>query len=110
MIGLYYVGQKPAEPIRVQVLDEDGLVLNLTGYDTVEAILLDSRNKEVDLTGALIGPSNQQGQFYFNFPKDRSVFARAGEYVLQLKLSRNDGSVDFTSVFTIRVRELGGNK
>lgn len=108
MIGLYYVGQKPAEPIRIQVLDDDGLVLNVAGYDKVEVLLLDNRNEEVDMSGALIGPPNALGQFYFNFPANRSVFETAGEYILQLKLSNNNGAVDYTSVFTIRVRELGG--
>lgn len=110
MIGLYYVGQRPAEPIKVQLTDDDGLSLNVAAYDKVEVILLDGQNREVDMEGALIGPPNTLGQFYFNFPADRSVFENAGEYVLQFKLSKTDGSVDFTSIFTIRVREIGGNK
>lgn len=108
MIAEYYVGAKPSEPILADLRDDDGLPLNMTKYVIVRPILKDRNNDEVDMDGALVGPPNAAGQFYLNFPSDRSVFETPGEYVLHLELVTLDGYVDYTDALTIRVKEIGG--
>jgi hypothetical protein len=107
MISQYWKDQIPAKPLSIQVKNQDGTDMNLSGYDTIEAVLVGSNNEFVDLTGSSINDLNKiTGKIVFTWPTDRSLFSFAGDYVFQLKLS-GTGKLDFTTTHPIRVKELG---
>ncbi len=107
MISQYWKDQIPARPLSIQVKDQDGNDLDLSGYSDIEVVMLGSYNEELDLTGSSINTLNKDiGKITFVWPTTRSLFDYAGDYVLQLKLT-GTGKKDFTSTHTIRVRELG---
>lgn len=107
MISQYWKNQIPARPLSIQVKSQDGLDMNLSGYDTITVKMVGSNNEEIDLTGSTLNTTNKDiGKVQFYWPTDRSVFAYSGDYVLQLELS-GTGKLDFTSTHTLRVRELG---
>jgi hypothetical protein len=108
MISQYWIDQIPARPLSIQVKDQDGNNANLSAYTTIEAVLLGSRNEIIDLTGSVINTSAKDlGTIIFEWPTNRTLFERSGDYVFQLKMSAT-GKLDFTTTHTIRVRELGG--
>ena len=107
MISQYWIDQIPARPLSIQVKDQDGNDLSLSGYDTIEVVMLGSRNEQIDLTGSNLNTAAKAaGTLIFEWPTDRSLFDIPGDYVLQLKLS-GMGKLDFTTTHTLRVRELG---
>jgi hypothetical protein len=107
LIGTYWVGQIPGDNLSIQVRDERNTPIDLSSYTSFEAVMLDSDNGEVDLTGSLLDTSNVvSGRFVFSFPTTHSLFTKYGEYVLQLKMTGN-GKVDFTSPVTLKVKQLG---
>lgn len=107
MISQYWKDQIPARPLSIQVKDQDGNDLDLSGYTNIEVVMLGSYNEELDLTGSTINTTNKDvGKIVFTWPTSRSLFEYPGDYVLQLKLS-GTGKKDFTSTHTMRVRELG---
>ena len=107
MISQYWKDQIPAKPLSIQVKNQDGTDMNLSGYNTIEAILMGSNNEIIDLTGSVINTSAKViGKIIFSWPTDRSLFEFAGDYVFQLKLS-GTGKMDFTTTHSIRVKELG---
>jgi hypothetical protein len=108
MISQYWKDQIPARPLSIQVKNQDGTDMNLSGYTTVTAKLLGSNNEEISLNGASINTTNSQiGKIIFTWPTDRSLFEYVGDYVFQLELTGSSAK-DFTSTHTFRVRELGG--
>lgn len=109
MIGNFYVGQKPLGAFSIQVVDNDGVEVNLSAYTDISVIMIDPQNKEVDITGSELLVSQGVGKLAFRLPMDRSLFTHAGEYLLQLRL-RNDlvGADDYTSEYTIQVQKFGG--
>ncbi len=107
MISQYWIDQIPARPLAIQVKDQDGTDKNLSAYTSISAILLGTRNEEIDLTGAVVDSNNKAlGSIIFRWPTDRSLFEYTGDYVFQLKLS-GTGKLDFTTSHPIRVKELG---
>jgi hypothetical protein len=107
MISQYWRDQIPAKPLSIQVKNQDGTDMNLSGYDTIEAVLVGSNNDFVELSGSSLNTINKDlGKITFIWPTDRSLFSYAGDYLFQLKLS-GTGKVDFTSTHPIRVKELG---
>lgn len=107
MISQYWKDQIPARPLSIQVKDQDGNDMNLSGYTTYTVKMLDSNNVEVDLTGSVLNTGNADiGKFVFRWPTTRTLFDEAGDYVLQLELT-GTGRKDYTTTHTIRVRELG---
>ena len=107
MISQYWKDQIPAKPLSIQVKNQDGTDMNLSGYTTIEAILLGSNNEVIDLTGSSLNTTNKViGKLTFVWPTDRTLFEYAGDYVFQLKLG-GTGRLDFTTTHTLRVRELG---
>jgi hypothetical protein len=110
MISQYWKDQIPARPLSIQVKDQDGNDMDLSGYTTYNVKMLGSYNEELDLTGAQLNTLNADiGKFTFRWPTTRSLFQYAGDYVLQLELI-GEGKKDYTSTHTIRVRELGRTK
>lgn len=107
IVGTYWVGQIPGDALSIQVRDDRGTPVDLSSYTSYEAIMLDSDNNEVDLSDAVLDSTgNRNGRFVFQFPTERSLFTKYGEYVLQLKLT-GLGKLDFTSPFIMTVRKLG---
>lgn len=108
---VYWVGDKPSRPVAIDVRDSQGRVLNLSTYTDFEVVMLDSDNGEVDLTGSFLTTSGaDSGRFVFRFPENRSIFNKAGEYLLQLVIKGANGTEDRTFPHTIRVKKLGGIK
>lgn len=107
MISQYWIDQIPARPLSIQVRTQSGEDANLSAYTTIEAVMLGTRNEEIDLTGAVLDTAGKSvGNIIFRWPTTRSLFEYPGDYVLQIKLS-GTGRLDFTSTHTLRVRELG---
>ena len=107
MISQYWKDQIPARPLSIQVKDQDGNDMNLSGYTTYTVKMLGSSNEELDLTGSVLNTGNADiGKFTFRWPTIRSLFEYPGDYVIQLELT-GTGKKDYTSTHTIRVRELG---
>lgn len=108
VIGTYWEGQIPGDPLHIQILDENNTPVSLSSYTTFRAIMLDSDNREIELEDGLLDSSDvNNGRFTFNFPKDRSLFTKYGDYVMQLEFAGADGRLDKTSPFTMRVKKLG---
>lgn len=107
MISQYWVTQIPNRPLSIQVKDQSGADMNLSGYSTITAKLLGTYNEEISLAGAVVNDSAKEiGKIAFIWPTDRSLFDYPGDYVFQLKLE-GTGKRDFTSTHIFRVRELG---
>jgi len=107
MISQYWIDQIPARPLSIQVKDQSGNNISLSAYTTIEAVLIGSRNEEVDLSGSVLNTTAKDlGTIIFQWPTTRSLFSDPGDYVFQLKMS-GTGKLDFTSTHTLRVRELG---
>ena len=107
MISQYWIGQIPARPLSIVVKNQDGSDFNLSAYTTINVKMLDPDNNEVSLSGATVDTNAKQfGQIRFIFPTDRSLFEKRGDYILQLELLGSD-RLDYTTVHTLRVRELG---
>ena len=108
-ISQYWVGQIPSEPIPITVYDSSGYERNLSAYTNFKIILIGSDNEVIDTTGStLLTSGAATGRFVFRWPTDRSLFNKPGEYLLQLEIDGANGSKDFTTTHTIRVRRLGG--
>lgn len=107
-ISQYWVGQIPARPIAIDVRGSDGRSVNLGSYTDFKVVVIGSDNEEIDLTGSTLSMAGSlDGRFVFRWPKDKSVFNKPGEYLLQLVLSGN-GYKDYTTEHSIKVRRLGG--
>lgn len=110
-ISRFYVGQIPARPMSITVRDPYGGSVDMRQYNSFSVVLLDSDNRRVDLTGGNLSVADAAtGRFILTWPKDRSVFTKPGEYVMQLEFRADNGARDFTTEHTIRVRKLGGAK
>jgi hypothetical protein len=106
-ISQYEVGQIPLANLSMTVKDSYGRNLNCSVYTDISVRMLDSDNREVDLTGAVLNRGGAaSGRFVFEWPRNRSLFTKRGDYVLQLVL-KTSNAVDMTTAHTIRVRELG---
>jgi hypothetical protein len=108
---VYWVGEKPGGAMTITVLDEEsGLPADLSIYNAVRLVMLDSKNNEVDLDGGVVAISNPaQGRVVFGWPSDRSLFERPGEYVFQLEFTTPSAVVK-TDVQNILVKKLGGTR
>lgn len=107
-VKTYYVGDRPGGAWVFQVLDErTGNPVDLSGYPTVKAIMVDSDNKEVVFPTENIAITNAaNGNVTFLWP-DVSVFTKHGRYVMQLEFS-GETATRRTSVQDILVKRLGG--
>lgn len=109
--AVYWVGDKPSRPVKIDVRDSQGRVINLSTYTEFEIVMLDSDNNPIDLTGSFLSTSQANtGTFFFRFPTEKTVFTKAGEYLLQLVVRGANGTEDKTFPHTITVKRLGGNK
>jgi hypothetical protein len=83
--------------------------MDLSSYSDFKVRLIDSDNRDVDITGAvLLTAGANEGHFVFRWPTDRSLFEKTGDYLLQMEIDGTSGTKDFTTAHTIRVRRLGG--
>ena len=107
MISQYWKDQIPARPLVIQVKQQDGSDMDLSGYTDITVKMVGSLNENVNLSGSVLNTASKSvGKVIFNWPTDRSLFHRTGDYVLQLSLA-GSGRLDFTTTHTLRVRELG---
>ena len=108
-IGQYWVGQIPLRNLSLTVKDSGGNVLDCTAYTDVSVRILGPHNEEITTTGSSLDRGGDfVGKFTFNWPRDRSMFLRAGDYVLQVILASTSAGVkDMTTSYTMRVRALG---
>lgn len=107
MISQYWVDQIPARPLAISVKDTYGANQDLSAYTSFSLELLDEYNNSIDLAGSQLDAVNKpDGRLIFYWPTTRTVFERAGDYVLRLKMSSNTAK-DFTTVHNIKVREFG---
>jgi len=106
-ISQYWVGQKPARPLSIDVRDSRGQALDVGFYTDYKVRIVGSDNEDLDLgNGSLQSGGARSGRFVFVWPTDKSLFNKAGEYLLQLQLT-GPGVLDLTTTHTIRVREVG---
>jgi hypothetical protein len=104
----YYVGDRPGGASVFRVLNQKtGDPEALTSFTSARVIMLDPRNKEVQIPSINTAISNAAlGEVTFLWPSD-SVFTRPGPYVMQLELT--GGSVSRkTTVVNILVKAMGG--
>lgn len=100
-------GQIPLKNLTMTVKDGYGRLVNVSGYTSITARMLGSDNEEVDLTGLNVNRAGAaSGRIIVEWPRDRSLFTKRGDYVLQLVLE-TPNSRDYTKPQTIRVSELG---
>lgn len=106
-ISQYWVGQIPLRNLSISVKDSEGRALNCTNYTDVSVRMLGSDNEEIDLSGATLNRAGAaSGRFVLEWPRNKSLFTKTGDYVLQLVL-KSTNAVDMTTVHTIRVSQLG---
>lgn len=106
-ISRYWVDQIPLRNLAITVKDSAGRPLNLTNYTDISVRMLGSDNEEVDLDGAVVNSGGaSSGRLIFEWPRDRSLFNQAGDYVLQVVLKAAN-ALDMTTAHTIRVSDLG---
>lgn len=107
-ISELWVGEIPAKPLEIALVDSDNNAMALTGY-TIGVRMLGSDNEEVDMTGVVVNQTGPLlGYLAVRWPTDRSLFNKPGEYLLQLVLNGTSGTKEFTDTHTIRVRKFGG--
>lgn len=107
MISQYWINQIPARPLAIDIKDQSGANMNLSGYTSITAKMVGSSNEDIDLTGSnLITTAKSVGKLTFVWPTDRSLFTKTGDYQFQIRLA-GTGVLDMTTVHTIRVKELG---
>lgn len=108
-ISEFWVGEIPARPLEIEIVDSDNNPMPLDAYSEIKARLLGSDNEEVDVTGMVVNQTEPvNGILAVRWPADRSLFNKAGEYLLQIELNGATGSREFTDAHTIRVRKFGG--
>ena len=109
---VYWVGERPGGAMVITVLDQEtGMPANISPYNKVKMHMLDSKNRPVDLGNSGASISNgSTGRVVFNWPTDKSLFERPGEYVFQLELigGESDSVRVRTTVENIVVKRLGG--
>lgn len=107
-IKTFWVGDRPAGTWTFQVLNEKtGGVENLSAYTSARVVMVDSRNREIELPDTATRISNAVlGEVVFAWPPD-SVFTESGRYQAQLELV-GPSATRRTTVQDILVRELGG--
>lgn len=106
-VSQYEVGQIPLRNLTLTVKDTYGRPVDLRVYTSAEVRMLGSNNEEIDLTGSVLNTGGAaSGRYIFEWPRDRSLFTRSGEYVLQLVL-KTATATDMTTTHTIKVRRLG---
>jgi hypothetical protein len=109
-IGPFYVGQVPADPQVIGVLDEDtGDPRDLSSYTTISAILVDPKGSVTSPFGAIdIYDPAQVGRVVLHWGTV-SPFTYDGEYVLTLKFSGPGTVLDYSSPQEFDVNPMPGS-
>ena len=105
----YYINQIPVEELLIKVVDERRQPRNLRGYDSEVAVYFAGPDGIVrDAGGSGYVAMAHLGHVSYEFGSV-SPFAVAGDYKIQLKLSRTEvGNVvqyDVTDIATIEVKK-----
>lgn len=101
---VFWVGQIPAAPLAMDVINQRGNSIDLSKYSEINLIMLGADNRRKKLQGNLTVNANT-AQVIYNWA-GQSLFDRPGEYLIQLELIGN-GAVDYSSPQTFIVRQLG---
>jgi hypothetical protein len=108
MQKIYWVGDRPGGNWTFTILDQRaGTPVNLSVYNKVSMVVLDPRNKQVDIPDTYTAVTSAlDGQVQFLWPQD-SIFTIPGRYVMQIKLE-SPTATRLTTVQEILVRKPGG--
>lgn len=106
-LGTFWLGQIPAQPLSMIVVNQEGRNVNLSRYDEINLIMLGADNQRKTLTDGNLIVGNSQ--VTYEWPTDRSLFDKPGDYIFQLELI-GQGVRDYTGPQTIVVRKLGGGR
>lgn len=108
-ISEFWVGEVPSKPLEIEILDGDNNEVVLSTFSTIKARLLGSDNEEINVTDIVVNRTGTNSSVVtLRWPTNRSLFNKAGEYLLQLELDGSNGTKEFTDAHTIRVRKFGG--
>lgn len=110
MLGPFYVGQKPLEPLTVRVLNYRSEPVDLSDYTEADVRITNPRGEAVDTTVGFVTVTDPTGGVVqFAWPAV-SIFTVPGDYIVQLVLTAPLGVKDFTLTETFEVkRPLEGN-
>lgn len=109
MISQYWVAERPTDPLLIEVTDQDGNAIDLSGF-TINIEILDPDNYELSVSDFTVTTSLlNEGKLTIIFPSGRSIFEKTGEYLLRLKLSNSNG-IDYSTSYGMKVSEFGGDE
>lgn len=110
MISQYWVGQKPASPLIIEIRNDNGELVDCSAYTTFTVEILDPYNDYLDtLNGSLNTSSKATGRFIWTWPTSASLFDFDGEYLFRFKMTNNNAE-DYTSHHTFYVSHFGGTR
>ena len=102
MNHIYYLRQKPVEPIEFSVCDERGKPRNLSAYSGASVVFIDPEGE--GLTGGVATITDAaNGKIKFVF-EGETIFTEVGKYQLQLLLHADDRA-DYAERMTIEVEK-----
>lgn len=103
-MGPFFVGQIPAEPMVLTVVDASGQAIDLSDYDAAEVTIVNSSGVAVDQgDGFTAITAPLAGQVQFVWPST-SIFTVAGDYKYQLELTATGNVRDLTTTGEFVVR------
>lgn len=102
MNHIYYLRQKPVEPIEFTVCDERDKPRSLSAYTSASVVFINPGGVGVSGGVATItDPANGKVRFVF---QGETIFNEVGKYQLQLLLHASDRS-DYAETMTIEVEK-----
>lgn len=109
-IATYWVGEVPRDPLRITVYNDDGTLLDLSGYDTARLLMRGAHNRTIDTTanGGRAEISNLTASEVSYYWPTKSLFTQPGDYQVQVELSGPTSKV-YTRIHTLVVKQpIGG--
>lgn len=106
MIGPYYVGQVPADPLVLTVSRDDGTPRDISAYTTVSLLIYDASGTPVDTSAGTVERPTEVGEIIYHWPTT-SLFNSTGTYRYQISLDGPGTIHDLTGVGTFDVLAIG---
>jgi len=108
VLGPFYIGQVPADPLVITVRDDEGQPRDLTGYDTISLLMYDDFGVSVDTSAGTVDPIDPAvpSRVIYHWPPT-SLFTAIGEYSLQFALDGPGTVHDLTGVAPFAVVTAG---
>lgn len=103
----FYVGQRPAESVLFKTVDERKLSKRILGVYQQAKVLIRRPDGTVYSQGSATIVSNPANGVDYTFGSE-SPFTSAGEYSIQIKLTRRTGEFDYTDPIFLDVFEAYG--